>query len=128
MLKNFLSKRSFKVRVGNEQSEKYPLANGVPQGGVMSVALFAVLVNDIGNELSQSVGRALYVDEFSIWCRASSSRVISRQLQLVSTRIEKWGMMNGLFFNIENNRAALLSPSLVPGPAGMLIRGHAYPG
>ena len=104
-LKNFLSERSFKVRVGNQQSEKYIQENGVPQGGVLSVALFAVMVNDIGDELPQSVGRALFVDDFSIWCRASSSRAISRQLQLASTRLERWGMLNGFRFSTSKTTA-----------------------
>ena len=104
-LKNFLSERFFKVRVGNQLSERYVQVNGVPQGGVLSVALFAIMVNDIGDDLPQSVGRALFVDDFSIWCCASSSRVVSRQLQLASTRLERWGMLNGFRFSTSKTTA-----------------------
>ena len=46
-IKNFLSHRSFQVRVGNHLSTRLIQENGVPQGGVLSVALFAIMINDI---------------------------------------------------------------------------------
>ncbi|MCV6613054.1 MAG: reverse transcriptase family protein, partial [Amphritea sp.] len=56
-IENFLSDRSFRVRVGNHLSSSFTQENGVPQGGVLSVALFAVAINDIGDQLPTSVGR-----------------------------------------------------------------------
>ena len=127
-LQNFLSERSFKVRVGNQLSEKFLQINGVPQGGVLSVALFAVMINDIGAGLPQSVGQALFVDDFSIWCRASSTRVISRQLQLAATRLERWGLLNGFRFSSSKTTAVHFCrrrscPDLI---VRMYVRG-AYP-
>ena len=37
LLRNFLSDRFFRVRVGKDISNKYYPANGIPQGGVLSV-------------------------------------------------------------------------------------------
>ena len=50
-LQNFLRERFFRVRVGNQISERFLQENGVPQGGVLSVALFALAINDIGSAL-----------------------------------------------------------------------------
>ena len=43
----------------------------MPQGGVLSVALFAVVINDIGDELPAAVGRSLFVDDLAIWHAAT---------------------------------------------------------
>ena len=98
-LKNFLSDRHFKVRVGNCLSDDFTQINGVPQGGVLSVPLFGVMVNDIGDALPQSVGRSLFVDDFAIWLSASSTRYMERQLQLAIATLEKWSMYNGFRFS-----------------------------
>ena len=71
-IQNFLSRRSFRVRVGNQFSSIFVQENGVPQGGVLSVALFAVVINDIGDELPAAVGRSLFVDDLAIWYAATS--------------------------------------------------------
>ena len=98
-LKNFLTDRCFKVRVGNCLSDDFTQINGVPQGGVLSVPLFGVMVNDIGDALPQSVGRSLFVDDFAIWLSASSTRYMERQLQLAIATLEKWSMYNGFRFS-----------------------------
>ena len=49
-IQNFLADHHFRVRVGNHLSRSFPQENGVPQGGVLSVALFAVMINDIGQK------------------------------------------------------------------------------
>ena len=98
-LQNFLSDRFFRVRVGNELSERFPQINGVPQGGVLSVVLFAIMINDIGEYLSPAIGRALFVDDLSIWLSASSTRSVERQLQVAVAQLERWSAANGLKFS-----------------------------
>ena len=98
-LSSFLSDRYFRVRVGNSLSERHPQVNGVPQGGVLSVSLFGVMINDIVDFISPSIGRALFVDDFAIWINASSTRALERQLQLSVTRLETWGLLNGFKFS-----------------------------
>ena len=63
------------------------------------MALFAVLINDIGDELPTPVGRSLFVDDLAVWYSASSPRLVSRQLQLAVTRLERWSAGNGLRFS-----------------------------
>ena len=98
-IQNFLSHRSFRVRVGSHLSDSFSQENGIPQGGVLSVALFAVMINDICDELPATIGRSLYVDDLAVWYAASSVRLVSRQLQLAVSRLEKWSFKNGLRFS-----------------------------
>ena len=99
-LQNFLTDRFFRVRIGNELSERFPLINGVPQGSVLSVALFALMINDIGNTLPQCIGRSLFVDDFAIWCSSRNAISVQRQLQLAINRLNEWTNMNGFRFSV----------------------------
>ena len=102
---NFLADRHFRVRVGNHLSRSFPQENGVPQGGVLSVALFAVMINDIGDQLPPVIGRSLFVDDLAVWYSASSTRAVSRQLQLAVARLERWSTENGLRFSTTKTMA-----------------------
>ena len=104
-INNFLTCRRFRVRVGNHLSSSFTQERGVPQGGVLSVALFAVLINDIGDELPAAVGRSLFVDDLAVWFSASSVRHVSRQLQLAVVRLERWTAENGLRFSTSKTTA-----------------------
>ena len=94
-----LAHRHFRVRVGNHLSDTSSTENGIPQGGVLSVALFAVMINDVGDELPATVGRSLFVDDLAVWFSASSAPLMSRQLQLTVSRLERWSVRNGLRFS-----------------------------
>ena len=104
-LQNFLRERFFRVRVGNQVSERFLQENGVPQGGVLSVALFALAINDIGSALSPSIGRSLFVDDFAIWCSSLSTPALERQLQLAVSSLERWSVRNGFRFSTTKTKA-----------------------
>ena len=72
---------------------------------MLSVALFAVAINDIGDELPTAVGRSLFVDDLAVWCSASGVRHVSRQLQLAVARLERWTAENGLQFSVSKTTA-----------------------
>ena len=63
------------------------------------MALFAIMINDIGDELPVAIGRSLFVDDLAIWYSASSARLMSRQLQLAVARLERWSEESGLRFS-----------------------------
>ena len=94
-LRNFLQERFFRVRVGNHFSERFLQENGVPQGGVLSVALFALAINDVGDALSPSIGRSLFVDDFAIWYSSLSTPAMERRLQMAVSSLERWARLNG---------------------------------
>ena len=70
-IQNFLSHRSFRVRVGSHLSDSFSQENGIPQGGVLSVVLFAVMINDICDDLPATIGKSLYADDLAVWYAAS---------------------------------------------------------
>ena len=46
-INNFLNERMFRVKVGTTLSTLYVQENGVPQGSVLSVTLFAIEINGV---------------------------------------------------------------------------------
>ena len=86
-IRQFLSGRTFRVRVGNSTSCLFDQVEGVPQGSVLSVALFAIMINDIDSSLPPSVGRSLFVDDFAIWYSSRTTHAVQRQIQLAGSKI-----------------------------------------
>lgn len=66
-IKNFLSKRTFKVTMNGLKSQQKNLTNGVPQGEVLSVSLFLVAINKIANEIPDTVKACLFADDLLIY-------------------------------------------------------------
>lgn len=104
-IQNFLMNRYFTVRIGNQFSDRLLQENGVPQGGVLSVALFALMINDVGRSLPQAIGHSLFVDDLAIWCVSATNHSLTRQLQMSVSRLEKWATSNGLRFSTKKTTA-----------------------
>ena len=96
----------FPWRIGNDLSDCFPQKGGVPRGGVLSVALFALMINDIVNVPPQSIGRSLFVGHFAVWCISLSTPSLEVQLQLAVTKLERCVTMNGFRFSTPRTRAA----------------------
>ena len=98
-LNNFIKERFFRVRVGNSHSERLEQVSGTPQGSILSVTMFGVLVNDICSVLPRNIERSLFVDDFAIWVSTSSSISAQRQLQTSIDRLTDWSILNGFRFS-----------------------------
>ena len=96
---NFVKERFFRVKVGSSLSEKFLQESGVPQGSVLSVTLFGILINDIGSSLPPTVHRSLFVDDFAIWVSTSTSVSAQRQLQICIDGLAQWSLLNGFKFS-----------------------------
>ncbi|GBO06984.1 putative RNA-directed DNA polymerase from transposon BS [Araneus ventricosus] len=103
-LKNFLSYRTFRVRVENFYSNHFIQAEGVPQGSVLSVTLFIVHLSQILHYLPSSVHGNLYVDDLQISCQGSNMDLIERQLQNAVNKLVAWCNNNGHAMSPEKSR------------------------
>ena len=86
-------------RVGLTLSGAFRLSRGVPQGGVLSAALFGVGVGGIMSCLGPKTDGSLYVDDFCMCCRSKSVRAIEGHLQQCIDRMEDWALHNGFKFS-----------------------------
>jgi len=104
---NFLHDRHFRVRVGDTFSDWHVQEQGVPQGGVLSVTLFALRINGIASCVPANPRflASLYVDDFQLSFRHADLSVISRNLQRVVDRVQQWTEENGFRFSESKTKA-----------------------
>ena len=69
---------------------------GVPQGSILSVALFIVLINSITRCIRIGVDKFLFVDHFGDSYRSKHMQAIEMQLKLHLIRIKDWADNNGI--------------------------------
>ena len=79
-IKELISKRWIKVKMGGTTSQNKQTDLGVPQGGVLSVTLFLVAINRILGELGNGVDSSLFADDLAICITTKNQRVARRAL------------------------------------------------
>ena len=104
-IQRFLSHRLLRVRVGSVLSDSRPLEDGVPQGSILSVTLFAVAINGVIRELPDGVRGSLYVDDLSISFSAARMPLIERKLQLAINNVLQWAETRGFRFSAQKTVA-----------------------
>ena len=95
----FLIDRYFRVHVGDRFAERYLQENGVPQGSVLSVTLFAIAVNSVMTCIRPPVEGLLYVDDLTIVCKSANLNLASRQIQLTLNHLFDWSHQTGFCFS-----------------------------
>ena len=98
-IKNFLTRRSIAVRIGNQLSESIFTTAGIPQGSVLSCTCFMIAINKITDNLPQGVNGTLYVDDFSAYISGNNINSLERRLQLTLNNIEGWSKKTGFRMN-----------------------------
>ena len=98
-ISQYLSHRSFRVRVGTTLSELYEQEEGYPQGGILSVTLFQIKINTIAKCLAPGIESSLYVDDFLACYRSKQMRTIERRLQQGLNNLQVWADQNGFRFS-----------------------------
>ena len=98
-IKAFLKTRTFQVQVGATLSDTLVQEEGVPQGSVLSVTLFALAINNIAKELPPDILHTLFVDDFSISFAASRMSVTERHIQIAINKVVKWAEAHGFKFS-----------------------------
>ena len=101
----FLSSRGFCVRVGASHSEYFVEVEGLPQGSVPSVTLFAIAINEITKQLGSEVHCTLYVDDFTIFVSAATITHSTRIIQIATNNLEQWMKTKGMRFSTEKTVA-----------------------
>uniref|UniRef100_A0A6B0V5G3 Putative tick transposon n=1 Tax=Ixodes ricinus TaxID=34613 RepID=A0A6B0V5G3_IXORI len=98
-IQSFLTGWTFQVRLGSILSDVFLQENGVPQGGVLSVTLFAVKINSLAKVVPTSVSYSMYVDDLQISFSSCNLSSCERQLQLTINKMSQWADQNGFRFS-----------------------------
>ena len=110
-IKEFLSKRAFRVRVDEIFSERFNQVEGVAQGSVFSVALFSVKIDQLRRALPENgnMHTFVYVDDFQLGYGITNTQEIGRKLQLYIDIIQRWADNNGFIFSVNKTKAVLFT-------------------
>ena len=85
-IQSFLLECSLRVRVGSTLSELHEQEMGVPQGSILSPALFSIKINNIVKAVLMGTDCSLFVDDFV--CEWKDVRV-ERAMQLCVNSVQK---------------------------------------
>ena len=108
-LSDFLSDRTFQVRLGSTLSRSFTQENGVPQGCVLSTTLFVVKMNSVNQVIPSTLMHSLYVDDLQIACRSTNMATCERHTQIALNRLIQWANKNGFRFSEEKTVAVAFS-------------------
>ena len=97
-IKDFLFERSIEVRVGKSLSSSYLVDNGTPQGSVISPLLFTIMINYVYSQVQPDIGRSIFADDGAL-----SVPYIVRKVQEAIDEVERWALMSGFRFSVENS-------------------------
>ena len=79
-----------RVIVYGHSGQKVLLRQGVPQGGVLSTALFIHFINDLVPELPKGIHAVLYADDLVLWCTEEYATAATYRMQLALDGITDW--------------------------------------
>lgn len=97
-IENFLADRQFQVRMGTTLSDVHEQEMGVPQGSILSPALFNIKINNIIKSV-QGPDCSLFVDDFAIYASGGVYSGVQRRLQLCINKVNQWAEENGFTFS-----------------------------
>jgi ribonuclease HI len=108
-VENFLSDRKFVVNIKNCFSNEIQMENGIPQGSVLSVTLFQILINSIVKVMPQSIKFALYCDDLVVFTPFKRINTAKTKIQKTIENIETWSNNIGLYFSHEKTKGMIFS-------------------
>jgi hypothetical protein len=123
-IEQFLTGRSFRVRIGNCTSSSMPVENGVPQGAVLSPILFNIMLTDFPASFPV-VNKLLFADDISIYtnCKRPAEAEVTLQPEL--DQIYRWGKKLKLKFAPDKCATVVFTRAYKPGDDPMLfLHGH----
>ena len=101
-ISDFLSGRTFRVKVGNASSDDFPVGSGIPQGSVLGPLLFLLYINDLPNSILNSV--SLFADDLKMYGKSSMKNTLQTDLDHLS----KWQNIWLLKFNTKDNKCKVM--------------------
>ena len=80
-------------------SELHEQEMGVPQGSILSPALFSIKINHIVKSVLKGTDSSLFVDDFALYIRGRSVQRVERAMQLCVNSVQNWISKNGFKFS-----------------------------
>ena len=103
-LENYLSRRTFQVKVGNTFSPLHDVENGVPQGSCIAPTLFNIFTHELPDLLAQGgVFCKLFADDTKIFREVTETHG-KLELQAAIDRLSNWAKVWGLPLSVNKTQ------------------------
>ena len=89
-IKNYLSNRKGRIKIGEVLSDLFDILAGVPQGSVLGPILFIIFFNDIHNIITERTTLGTYADDLTSWVINKHLKILKNELQKQLTSIHEW--------------------------------------
>ena len=109
VVKDFLSDRYLKVRIGSEFSSEYIQEEGIPQGSVLSPTLFNIAINGLLEQVPVGVVGLAFADDYAITCSKSTAVEACQKIQEAINAATTWAKSRGFKFSAEKTKAIRFS-------------------
>lgn len=88
LFKSYLSERQFQIKVGEEKSNDFPIASGVPQGSVLGPMLYVLYTSDLPT--TQNTITGTFADDTAILASHHDPIVASQYVQDHLNLLQQW--------------------------------------
>ena len=102
VLTDFLSGRTFNVKVGDSLSDTHHVTSGIPQGTVLGPLLFILYINDLPEGISNYI--SLFADDVKIITKSSTAAINQEDLDKLCEWQNKWLLR----FNTKDSKCKVL--------------------
>jgi len=107
-IENFLSNRTFQVKVGTELSNILKQQNGTPQGSVISPILFLIMINDISSG-PDDINISLFADDSAVYTGHRNIKTLENKIQNSIDIIHNWCNKNGFKISLDKTVGVLFT-------------------
>ena len=108
-IQSWLANRLAWVKVDGVRSEKRCFQQGLPQGSVLSPLLFLVYINDLVEELAESVQVSAFADDLAVWESSKKVQMCSEKVEWAAEVVCRWSDEWLMKVTVEKCSATLFS-------------------
>ena len=113
-IKDFLCNRTFQVLLNNTLSNAKNQINGVPQGSVISVTLFNILMATINEINAQPVKVLMYADDIIAYTSDKDQDNLESNMQYFLDSLDDWSKRTGLTISKNKTKCMMFHPTRIP--------------
>jgi len=122
-IKDFLSSRTFQVRIDSQPSNIFSFSNGTPQGSVISPTLFNIMVSDLPQAISKcSISQ--FADDTSIKKSSRNLQFATKCIEQDLIQIQDWCDKWGFKLSSTKTKMIIFTHKVIPSNFSITFMGN----